>query len=179
MLKLRTNAESTVFKPATIPAGSNVCTYTYDEYNNQRVIKTANSQDIKDSTNLFKTSILAPLNALNPNLEMGEYFVIPVSEILELLSSTNNTAEFIHIYNAVRKTTNIQGESKSFPVAVLVPVTKQIFNGSDVYANCEEDDTVYVEAYPCPPAAGCPNSSVIHKNILSETNSLNNFNALF
>ena len=180
MLKLKTNAESKIFKPTIpVPPGSNICMSTYDQYKNQRVSKDISTQNIEDLTNRFKTGIAAPLNTINPDLAMGEYFVIPVSEITELLSSTGDTPEFIHIYNAVRETTNSQGQLKTFPVVILVPVSKQTINGTEGYANCTKDNTVYVEAYPCPPAAGCPNSSSIHQNALSPANNLNNFNTLF
>jgi hypothetical protein len=143
------------------------------------VLKDTSTQGIEALTERFKTQIANPLNILNPNMAMGEYFVIPVSEITELLSNTGDTPEFIHIYNAVRETKNSQGETKTFPVAILVPVSKQKIDSDEVFLNCSTKDTVYIEAYPCPPAVGCPTNTSVHRNILSKTDKLNDFNLLF
>ncbi|MBK8609201.1 MAG: hypothetical protein IPL84_04460 [Chitinophagaceae bacterium] len=180
MPKLKTNAERIITlgiqPPVTSPAK---CTSTYDEYKDQRVEQSdLAAENIEELTDRFKTKISAPIKAINPNMEMGEYFVIPVSELREMLDASGDNPEFIHICNAIREAPNSEGVAKTFPVVFLVPVKQTVINGDNVYSVCKNTNSVYIEAYPCPPSTNCPHTGRLTEGLFKSNIVLNDFNAL-
>lgn len=181
MPKLKTNAERIVLRANELPVTSPAkCTSTYDEYKNQRVEESnLASENIEELTDRFRNKISAPIKAINPNMEMGEYFVIPVSELREMLDTSGDNPEFIHICNAIREVPNSQGVAKTFPVVFLVPVKQTTINGDNAYSVCKNTNSVYIEAYPCPPSANCPHKADLTDGLFKSTIVLNDFKSLF
>jgi len=182
MPKLKTNKTRNVIGPST--SREHICISTYMEYVSQREEQNdVTKEKIDELTEKYKLRISQPLHALSPSIEMGEYFVIPVTELREMLDA-DSKAEFIHICNALRDVRNTQGELKTFPVTILVPFQKNIVNNEEVFEACKSDNSVYVEAYPCPPDPRCPigpgaGHINIFENIFKPNTKFNQFNALF
>lgn len=181
MPKLITNANRVINKPQPpFPLPANVCTSSYDQYVAQRqVLPDVTNENVEALTEKFKAQISDPIHQLNPSIEMGQYFVIPVAELRQMLDDSGDDPEFIHICSALRDTTNSMGEFKTFPVSILVPVKKTVVNGSDTYAVCKNQDSVYIESYPCPPSPGCPTSGRLTDGIFKAATTFNDFNTLF
>lgn len=175
MPKLKTNDNRRITLPKPqVP--SNVCSYTYEQYRDQRVtIDNVPSTEIQALTTDFKTSISDPIHNLNPEIEMGQYFVVPVQEIMAMLSVANEDATFIHICNGLRHQTNSNGEKKSFTVTILVPVHKVTKNKIESYEVCDGADSIYVETYPCPPDPRCPTVVNLIKGIFDSNTIINDF----
>jgi hypothetical protein len=165
----------------TLPSPSVItgfCVSSYSEYVSQRVeVPNVMQENIKQLTTDFKNKISTPVNALNSNIEMGEYFVIPVPELRRMLDSADNP-DFIHICNALRDTPNTNGVMKTFPVSILVPVKKITEDGEDRHEVCNNQFTLYLEAYPCPPHPHCPRVNSLIQEIFNPQTVLNNFNSL-
>ncbi|GHN02296.1 hypothetical protein WSM22_37850 [Cytophagales bacterium WSM2-2] len=164
-----------------LPAGSppaNSCVISYQQYKNQRVSKAVNLSDIQSMTDSFKKRISDPIGVLNPDIEMGQYFVIPIDEIRAMLNSCKEEVQFVHVCNALRYTKNSDGETKIFPVTIVVPVVQgKDESGRDIFEVCQEEDTIYTEAYPCPPDPHCPTNDMVGV-ILKSTTKLNDFKSL-
>jgi hypothetical protein len=177
MPKMYTNNQGKPVEPVVgTPADS--CVKTHDEFKAQRVLNSNVTFDsIQQITEQFKTEVILPLRASKPDLEMGEYFVVPVDEIRNMLAACAN-AEFIHISNAIRTTKNRAGEDKKFPVAILAPILKMVQGGNLTYDVFKDTSAMYIEAYPCPPDPNCPNLALIG-TILKSGTKTNNFNSLF
>jgi hypothetical protein len=180
MPKLKTNQSRKITVP--VPPGPivNHCISSYEEYVQQRTTETdITKEKIEDLTRSYKSNIADPIHTINPNIEMGEYFVIPVSELREMIDQSGDNPEFIHICCALRSLTNSIGEVKKFPVVVLVPVAKsQTQDGSESYEICRKDNSVYCEAYPCPPDPRCPTSKALRADFFDLNTKFNNFDAL-
>ncbi|MEJ0102756.1 MAG: hypothetical protein WDO19_09465 [Bacteroidota bacterium] len=178
MPKLLTNNSR---KPIPQPTTSKIsfCISSYEEYIAQREIQDDITQEnIQQLTTDFKEKISDPINALNPDIEMGEYFVIPVNELKQMLESGDDP-DFIHVCNALRETKNLAGETKTFPVSILVPVKKVTEGGEMVHKVCNAENSIYIEAYPCPPDPRCPKTNELIGIILEKNARINNFNSLF
>jgi hypothetical protein len=179
MPKLLTNSSR---KPIPEPVGNQLgfCISSYEEYVAQRETQNDVSQEnIQQLTADFKTKISTPIKTINPNMEMGEYFVLPVNEIKQMLESGDNP-DFIHVCNALRDTKNASGVTKTFPVVILVPVKKiTALDGVESHEVCKNTNSVYLEAYPCPPDPRCPKQNELIGTILQTNSKLNNFNSLF
>lgn len=140
---------------------SNFCVSSYEEYLLQRVpVKDVKAENIEQLTSDFKTRVAIPVQQKSPDIEMGEYFVIPVSELQQMLSSGDNP-EFIKVCNALRRTRNSKNEEKLFPVTVLVPMARMTVPTTDggtaqSHEVCNNEHSVFIEAYPCPPDPRCP-----------------------
>ena len=180
MPKLKTNAARLVVRANEEPIGSRAkCTSTYDEYRGQRVEQPdVEDENIEELTDRFRTKISAPIKAINPNMEMGEYFVIPVSELREMLDASGDNPEFIHICNAIREAPNSEGVAKTFPVVFLVPVKQTVIDGNNAYSVCKNNNSVYIEAYPCPPSINCPYNGGLTEGLFKSNIVLNDFKGL-
>jgi len=181
MPKLKTNATRRIITPPpTSPSPPfGLCTNTYDKYVAQRVDEPdVTSENIESLTQNFKIQISDPVHALNPDIEMGQYFVIPVSELREMLDGSGDDPEFVHICNAVRRAPNSDGVLKTFPVAIVVPVKKTTTDGEDHYAVCKNQNSVYIESFPCPPAPGCVNTQKLTEGLFKSTTVFNDFKNL-
>jgi hypothetical protein len=184
MPKLFTNRDRKIVAPAqTTDVG--YCINSYDSYLKQRVIqKNISIENIENLTADFKTKISDPIHVINNNLEMGQYFVIPVSELREMLgwedtSDQKGKPAFIHICNALREMKTSTGVVKTFPVTILVPIEKNISTiGEETYKVCNNEDSVFIEAYPCPPDPRCPQKNELVGIILKDDSMINNFNSL-
>lgn len=183
MPKLFTNSSRTILRPQ-VPSPTrpqppiiNECTLMFDDYAAQRIqLPEITTENITSLTEKFKTQVEAPMKTVDPNLAMGEYFTIPVSELKTLLAETGDNPEFIQICNAVRQQTNAAGVIKSFPVVFMVPVKKNAVQ--DAYEICDNIDSIYIEAYPCPPAVGCATINLT-KDVFKPTTQFNRFTELF
>jgi hypothetical protein len=140
------------------------------------VVADADQEKISQLTERFKIRISDPLDVINPDLEMGQYFVIPIKEIREMLDS-HPDIEFVHVCNALRETTNSENDKKVFPVVVLVPLAK---NNAPVpfYEVCNTANTVFVEAYPCPPDPRCPKPTAVTVPVFKPNTQFNDFKSL-
>ena len=156
------------------------CISSYEEYLEQRTTETdITSEKIEDLTRSYKINIADPIHTINPNIEMGEYFVIPVEELREMIDRSGDSPQFIHVCCALRSLTNANGEEKKFPVVVLVPIAKsQAQDGSESYGICRNANSVYCEAYPCPPDPRCPSIRSLKADFFDLNTNFNNFNAL-
>ncbi|SRR5258705_6618077 len=178
MPKIFTNTKKEPVKSSTASAPITACVNSYQQYAAQRISDTVDFNAIQTLTDSFRKRISDPIDTINPDVEMGQYFVIPIAEIKQLIE-TSKDIEFIHIYNALRDVRNSAGENKTFPVSIIVPIikTKNSVN-ADVYAPSNDADATYIEAYPCPPDPNCPKAGVVGV-ILKEHTILNDFNSLF
>ncbi len=154
------------------------CVTSYDDFKAQRILKDNISfQSIQQATTLFRTDVIGPLEVARPNLEMGEYFVIPVSEIQAMLAACP-AAEYVHITNAIRSTQNSRGDTMEFPVVIITPIVKLTRDGNLAYDVFQTEAAMYCEGFPCPPDPSCPKSAGIG-TILGEGTEPNDFNSLF
>lgn len=178
MPKLKTNRTRSVIPPSS--NSRHICISTYEEYVEQREEQpNISNENVEELTENFKKNISQPLRQLNPDIEMGEYYVIPVAELKEMLDADQNV-EFIHVCNALRGVKNSQGEVKAFPVTILVPYQKTIIDSQPVFEACKNGNSVYIEAYPCPPDPRCPiGPGLAGGNIFKANTKFNQFNALF
>ena len=181
MPKLFTNSSRTILKPTVPPQNPeppiNDCILTFEEYAAQRIqLPDITTENIISLTDRFKTQIEDPMKNVDPNLAMGEYFTIPVTELKTLLATDGDNPEFIQICNAVRQQTNSAGIVKSFPVVFIVPVKKNEMQTA--YEICDNEDSICIEAYPCPPAVGC-SATNLTKSIFKSTIQFNTFSDLF
>ena len=179
MPKILTNTKK---EPVPPPVGGTpsdtACVTSYQQYAAQRTSETVDFNTIQSLTESFKRRISDPLRILNPDIEMGEYFVIPINELKQLIDTCKD-AEFVHIYNALRDTKNSAGVNKTFPVTVIVPIVKTKNDArADVYVPSNDANATYIESYPCPPDPNCPKSGMIGI-ILKEDTKLNDFKSLF
>jgi hypothetical protein len=178
MPKILTNTKKEPVQQRVGTPVDTACVLSYKEYADQRKSETVDFKTIQTLTDSFKTRISDPLGRLNPDIEMGEYFVIPINELKELINTCPD-AEFVHIYNALRDTRNTAGQNKTFPVTVIVPIIKtKNESGNDVYAPSNDASATYIESYPCPPDPNCPKAGMIGI-ILKEGTQLNDFKSLF
>lgn len=177
MPQLFTNGSRKPIEPSAT-ATANICTATYEEYRAQRLLENVTGEDLQTLTADFKTKVIDSLKSNNPDIEMGEYFVIPVAEIRQMLDSGDNP-EFIHVCNALRATVNSQQETKFFPVTILVPVKKTGEAGKENYEVCQTAASFFCEAYPCPPDPRCPKAHELKGIVLPEEQDINLFKALF
>lgn len=175
MPKIYTNTAKTPVQP-TPKIPSDACVTSYNDYAAQRTLEPAVFADLQTLTDSFKNRISNPIHVLNPDVEMGQYFVIPVKEITDMLNSCQNI-EFIHVCNALRDTTNSKGENKTFPVTLLVPIIKTTVDGNPAYDVCQDANAKYIEAYPCPPDPRCPKSELVG-TLLKPATKINDFNSL-
>lgn len=183
MPKLKTNEKRNVVvvpNPEITEPGL-FCTASYDDYLKQRVeVEDFNHSEVQDITEVFHSSISNPVHVLNPLIEMGEYFVIPVRELREMLDHSGDNPEFIHVCNGLRSVKNSAGDTLKFPVTVLVPYERVKGEARDEIRVCERKNSVYIEAYPCPPDPRCPKAIKNAKeNIFPDSLELNSFNSLF
>ena len=157
MPKLKTNKYS-VITAHDLNTERGLCIASYDDYLAQRVeVPDVSVENIEEITNSFRTAISGPVHTLNPSIEMGEYFVIPVQELREMLDKSGDSPEFIHVCNGLRSMQNSAGEIKLFPVTIMVPYERvKDSGGVEVISVCKKANSVYIEAYPCPPDPRCP-----------------------
>jgi len=176
MPKMYTNKALKPVQPTTTDKAK-FCVSSYEEYEAQRVEINTSFPEIQVLTESYRSSISSPLRTLNPNLEMGEYFVIPVKEIQDVLNSCEGV-KFIHVCNAVRDVINTAGEAKKFPVTILVPIVKKTNGVQEEYKVCDDPDSKYIEAYPCPPDPKCPKINEMVGTILKSTHNINTYKSL-
>jgi len=130
---------------------------TYQEYLNQRTIQENVTEDYVLQQNAsFMQGAAVPAQQNNPSVQMGEYFVIPVTELRQMLDSGDNP-DFIHVYNALKSNANSNSSTAFTQSTILVPVKKVTNdNGAEVHVRANSANTFYIEAYSCPPDKRCP-----------------------
>lgn len=164
--------------PQRSAASTDPCIISYQDYSAQRTLEPIQFTDIQKLTEAFKVRISDPLDVLNPDLEIGQYFVIPVAELQDMLAKAPK-AEYVHVCNALRDTTNSSGDTKTFPITVLVPVEKTVDAiGASIHQISKSDDSIYIEAYPCPPDPRCPAIEVVG-TVFKQSVKINDFKSLF
>lgn len=175
MPKMYTNKNPRLALPTQASDVAKACTSSYDDYVAQRTKKSdVNFPELQDLTTQFRTHITDRIGQINANVEMGDYFVIPVQEIKDMLDQNKN-ATFIHISNALRKVDN---SSKLIPVTIITPVAKTSTSLGEAYLVCQDPESVYIESYPCPPDPQCPKAA-LEGTIFKSGTPLNNFKSLF
>jgi hypothetical protein len=160
-----------------IPGTPGICVKSYQDYVSQRVDSLDTHENITQLTEDYKSKVVEPLKAINANIVVGEYFVIPVPELRRMLDSADQP-DFVHICNAVRDAKNQNNETITFPVSILVPIKKVDINGEEAHAVCKSNTSIYLEAFPCPPHPNCPHTSSLLQNIFKPNTILNNFSSL-
>ncbi|OYU56664.1 MAG: hypothetical protein CFE25_05410 [Chitinophagaceae bacterium BSSC1] len=178
MPKLFTNSDRKPSIPDT--KRFNACTNSYESYLEQRVLlDDFSSEKLTSLTKNYQTLVIDKFKELDPTLEFGQYFVIPVQEIKKMLAAEDDNADFIHICFAVRQTTNSKNELISYPVTILVPVKKTIdTDGEPVHEYCKSEKSTYIEAFPCPPDRRCP-KTVDKTNLIYDADTqINDFKSL-
>lgn len=157
------------------------CVSTYEEYLDQREeLPDFTQENVKSLTADFKDSVIDPMKQADPDVEMGEYFVIPVAELRRMLDSGDNP-DFVHICSALRSTETTNNSRKKFSVSIIVPVKKDVdASGIDIHVICNSANTVFLESYPCPPDPHCPEhvKHQLTRLIFREDQKFNDFSAL-
>jgi hypothetical protein len=181
MPKLKTNKDRVISAPDP-KRESGFCIASYDDYLAQRVeVPDVSAEKVKEITNNFRMSISEPVHKLNPSIEMGEYFVIPVKELREMLDKSGDKPEFIHVCNGLRTVKNSAGDTMLFPVTIIVPYERvKNSQGKEEISICKNPNSVFIEAYPCPPDPRCPKGFTdVKEGIFPDNLKLNSFNSLF
>lgn len=188
MPKLWTNKAREFSMPNPNSTTDMACITTYDEYLKQRE-HTCNvkMEKIDGLTNDFKKKVSDPVKLIsNQTVQMGEHFVIPVKELKEMLNNSGDNPEFIQVFNAMRETIVDDCDSKGnaiktrifFPVAILVPFERKVVDGKLKVAPCEQENSVYIETYPCPPDPRCPSLNGIDIKFFPEDFQYNDYKSL-
>ncbi len=164
MPKLFTNNSSQSFsaldntaQPTNLEILQNEEPITYQEYLDQRIVQEDVSAAYVDQHNAFFTQdVTVPLQISNPAVQMGEYFVIPVAELRQMLDSEDNP-EFIHVYNGLKSDVTAYNAPLMKQSAILVPVKKVITaSGEELHERCNSVKTFFIELFSCPPDRRCP-----------------------